>query len=110
MVSDMDKAVKFYVETLGLKVKARYGKHFAQVQAPGLVIALHPAIKQGPPPGTDGSISIGFLVDNLDGSMHELEAKGARFSNGTIDDGQVRLAFFTDSDGNHLYLSQSKWG
>jgi len=28
----------------------------------------------------------------------------------TTDDNQVRLAFFTDADGNPLYLSQSKWG
>jgi hypothetical protein len=29
IVSDMDWAVKFYVEILGLKLKSRYGDYFA---------------------------------------------------------------------------------
>jgi len=41
--------------------------------------------------------------------MRELKAKGVQFSR-TTDDAQVKLAFFTDPDGNPLYLSQNKWG
>ncbi len=110
MVSDMNMALQFYVETLGLKLKSRYGDHFAQVQAPGVIIALHPASKQGPQPGREGSISIGFSVDNLESAIQELVAKGAKFTSGIVDDGQVRLSFFGDPDNNHLYLSQSRWG
>jgi len=107
MVNDMERAVRYYTETLGLKLKVRYGEHFAQVEAPGTIIALHP--KSGPKPGGFESISIGFAVDDLDRTMGELKAKGVSFSRIT-DDTQVRLAFFTDPDGNPLYLSQSKWG
>jgi len=42
MVPDMDAAVRFYTETLGLHLKARYGNEFAVVEAPGLTIGLHP--------------------------------------------------------------------
>ena len=42
MVPDMDEAVRFYTEALGLRLKARYGKEFAVVEAPGLTIGLHP--------------------------------------------------------------------
>jgi len=108
MVGDMEKAIGFYTDVLGLKLKAKYGDSFAQVEAPGVVIALHPATEKGPIPERSGTISIGFAVGNLDSARAELERRGVKFS-GTTDDVQVRLAFFTDPDGNPLYLSQSKW-
>jgi len=109
MVSEMERAVQFYTVTLGLELKARYGDHFAQVEAHGITIALHSAAKDGPQPGRSESLSIGFAVDNLDRTMEELKRRGVRFSK-TVDDTQVRLAFFSDPDRNPLYLSQSKWG
>src|SRR5262249_24344355 len=59
-VSDMDAAVRFYTETLGLKLLARYGDHWASVDGGnGLTIGLHPASAQNPA-GRAGSITIGF--------------------------------------------------
>ncbi|HUI01131.1 MAG TPA: VOC family protein [Nitrososphaerales archaeon] len=109
IVSDMNEAVAFYTETLGLELKARWGDEFAQVNAPGTMIALHPAVKGGAKPGDSESLSIGFGVDNLDATMAQLKKKGVRFTR-VADDGPVKLAFFGDPDGNPLYLSQSKWG
>jgi catechol 2,3-dioxygenase-like lactoylglutathione lyase family enzyme len=109
IVSDMTRAVRFYADALGLTLKRRYGDHFAQFEAPGTIIALHPAVKDGPQPGKSESLSVGFAVDNLDATMSELKGKGVAFSR-VADDDQVKLAFFTDPDGNPLYLSQSKWG
>jgi len=34
MVPDLDEAVSFYAATLDLRLKARYGKEFAVVEAP----------------------------------------------------------------------------
>lgn len=109
MVNSMERAIRFYTESLGLKLKTRYGDQFAQVEAPGTIIALHPSNKEGPQPGKSENLSIGSAVDNLDAAMSELKEKGIAFSRVT-DDTQVRLAFFTDPDGNPLYLSQSRWG
>jgi len=108
IVGDMERAVEFYTKTLGLELKARWGDEFAQVAAPGTIIALHPAIKGGARPGDSRSISIGFSVDSLDKTIKGLKAKGVKFPRVT-DDGPVRLAFFGDPDGNPLYLSESKW-
>jgi catechol 2,3-dioxygenase-like lactoylglutathione lyase family enzyme len=114
MVGDMETTVRFYTVTLGLRLRARYGDHFAQVEAPGTIIALHPASdsrgtsakkEQG---GSD-RMSIGFAVSDLQATMDELKGKGVVFTRVT-DDKQVRLAFFTDPDGTPLYLSQNKWG
>ena len=109
LVKDMDKAVRFYTDILGLKLKAKYGNQFAQVEAPGVIIALHPAIEGRMQSGSSETISIGFSVSDLDTAMADLKSKGVQFSR-TADDNQVRLAFFGDPDGNPLYLSQSKWG
>ena len=109
MVGDMERAVRFYTEVLGLKLKARYGDDFAQVEAPGTVIGLHPATDRESGHISSEGISIGFAVSDLDSAKAELERKGVKFSR-TADDTQVRLAFFADPDGHPLYLSQSKWG
>ena len=109
MVEDMERSVQFYVEVLGLKLKSRYGNDFAQVEAPGTIIALHPMAKEDHRIRGPEKVSIGFSVDSLEKSMAEFANKGISFSR-TTDDKQVRLAFFNDPDGYPLYLSQSKWG
>jgi catechol 2,3-dioxygenase-like lactoylglutathione lyase family enzyme len=109
MVSDINRSIKFYVETLGLKLKSRYGDQFAEVECPGLTIALHPAFERGPRPGNSESLSLGFGVADIDGEVAKLKGDGVSFSR-VSKDGPVTLAFFKDPDGNPLYLSQTqKW-
>ena len=109
-VSDMDRAVRFYSETLGLKLAYRFGDHWASVElGKGLTIGLHPASAQMPA-GRKGSMAIGL---ELSGSIHEavktLEAKGVKF-NGPINEGKSgSFAGFEDPDGNVLYLAQLNW-
>ncbi|MDA4136934.1 MAG: VOC family protein [Thaumarchaeota archaeon] len=109
MVSDMNPAVQFYVEALGLKLKARYGEHFAQLDAPGTTIALHPAGQNVPKRDDSGNLSIGFEVDDIAAEVASLKAKGVIFRGEISSDGPVKLAFFSDPDGNPLYLSQKSW-
>jgi catechol 2,3-dioxygenase-like lactoylglutathione lyase family enzyme len=110
MVNDMKGAIHFYVDVLGLELKANYGDHYAQVASPGVMIGLHPATKEGSRPGNSGSISVGFGVESLAAGMADLKAKGVTFSR-VVEDGPTKLAFFTDLDGNPLYLSETaSWG
>lgn len=109
MVEDMGRSIRFYTGTLGLTLKARHGDEFAQVEAPGTIIALHPTSKRRPTATASDGLSIGFAVDDLDKTVAELTDKGVVFSK-ISDDRQVRLAFFNDPDGTPLYLSHSKWG
>jgi len=104
IVSDMDRAVQFYVDRLGLKLKARYGDEFAQVQCPGLTMALHPSSERLRP-GKSESMSVGFGVEDLEEAMTGLKSKGIAFGQ-IVDDGPVKLVSFEDPDGNPLYLSQ----
>ena len=45
MVTNMDAAVRFYTETLGMTLKSRYGNNWADVEGPGIAIGLHPTDK-----------------------------------------------------------------
>ena len=110
-VSDLGRSVRFYVETLGFKLIERFGDEWAAVDAgDGLVLGLHPARVDGPMPGAAGSIQVGFNVTTPIAEVVEvLENRGVAFHGrvvGGVDD-VVRLAFFSDPDGNALYLVEA---
>lgn len=107
-VSDLDRAVHFYVDTLGLKLLYRAGEHFAMVDAGrGLQIGLHPPSPRGPAPGARGSIQVGLDVTcPIDDVVAALRERGVTFRGPVVDDGSVKLAFFSDPDGNDLYLCE----
>ncbi len=111
-VSDMDRAVAFYTNSLGLKLQFRAGNHWAQVDAGnGMQIGLHPASPHSPTPGKSGSISVGLLVNQgLDQVVNTLQSRGVVFRGPIMDNakGGIRLAFFGDPDGNDLYLCEVK--
>ena len=108
LVSDMDRAVRFYTEALGLSVALRHGDDWAQVEAPGLSIGLHPVGEGMAKPSVVGSLSIGFTVEQLETAMGTLKQRGVEFAPQIRDDGPVRLAFFADPDGTPLYLCEVK--
>ena len=108
-VSDMDRAVHFYTEVLGLELRTRYEDAWAEAVAGDLVIGLHGQSERAPDPGTAGAIQIGLLVDGpIEGVVEALGAKGVSFRGPVVDDGAVKLAYFSDPDGNSLYLCEVK--
>ena len=110
-VKDMDRAVAFYTETLGLPLRFRAGNHWAEVQAgKTLVIGLHPGSPNQPAPGTAGAVQIGLSVDEpIDDVVKELTGRGVHFTGPVInDDDAGSFALFNDPDGNSLYLWQTK--
>lgn len=106
IVSDLTRSVRFYTAILGLKLKNLVKNEWAEVEASGLTIGLHPAEEHGPQPGKSESLSIGFVVDNLEQSMVELKSKGVVFAPEIVNDGPVKLSFFSDPDKNPLYLCE----
>ena len=104
-VSNMDRAVRFYSETLGLKLAYRFGDHWASIEAgTGLTIGLHPASPEMPP-GRKGSMAIGLqLKGSLRDAVSGLKAKGVRFQGDVINEGKAgSFIGFEDPDGNQLY-------
>lgn len=106
-VSDMDRAVRFYSETLGLKLAYRFGDHWAAVEAGrGLTIGLHPA-STAMPAGRKGSMAIGLeLTGSIRDAVAALEAKGVKFQS-TVNEAKAgAFVGFEDPDGNQLYLAE----
>jgi len=101
MVSNMDRAIQFYSDVLGFKLRNRYGDHWADIDAPGMQIGLHPAARDVV---TGSNLSIGLRVSDLGATMQALEQRGVQFN--VQDDGEVKLAHFSDPDSNALYLAQ----
>lgn len=102
MITDIDAAIKFYTEILGLKLLSHYGNHWAEVQGAGITIGLHASDKKI---NRSDNLSIAFSVTNLQESIEQLAASGVHCT--VHEDTKVNLAFFTDPDGNTLYLSQA---
>jgi predicted enzyme related to lactoylglutathione lyase len=105
-VSNMDTAIRFYTEILGLKLTNRFGDSWATVDAgKGLTIGLHPASPKYPAPGTKGAIVLGLEIDEpIDTVVTRLSKKGVRIK-GTIQrDDPGNFVHLEDPDGNALYL------
>lgn len=111
MVSDMDRSVRFYRDTLGLKLRFQ-SPDWTEFDMGSTTLALHGGAKPAPAPSREhfaGTASIGFNVDNLDKTCEELKAKGARMvMPPTEREGEgIRLAVFTDPDGLPVSFSQT---
>ena len=104
-VSDMDRAVRFYTEVLGLKLASRYGDHWATAEAGnGFTIGLHPPSPKYPAPGTKGSMMVGLEIEEpLEGVVKTLGEKGVRTQ--AIEQGEGgKFLHLEDPDGNEIYL------
>jgi len=109
-VSNMDRAVRYYTEVLGLKLAYRFGDHWASAEVGrGLTIGLHPASGETPA-GRKGSMAIGLeLTGSIEDAMKTLGAKGVEFQ-GVVNEAKAgKFAGFEDPDGNQLYLAELSW-
>jgi catechol 2,3-dioxygenase-like lactoylglutathione lyase family enzyme len=111
-VTDMDRAVRFYRDTLGLKLAYRFGDHWASIEAAkGLTIGLHPVREAVPVGERKGGPTLGLeLSGRIEDAMKTLEGRGVTFQS-VADEGKAgKFAHFHDPDGNVLYLAELNWG
>ena len=104
---DFERAKAFYTETLGLDVVGEFpGRDIVFIDIKGTTIELMAADDQEP--GAVGAFShLALQVDDVDAAFEELRGKGVTFTVEPRDAGDIRLAFFTDPDGNSLELFNS---
>jgi catechol 2,3-dioxygenase-like lactoylglutathione lyase family enzyme len=111
-VTNMDRAVRFYTETLGLKLAYRFGDHWASIECgKGLTIGLHPTTEPVRAGEFKNAPSIGLeLEGTLEEAMKTLDSRGLKFE-GVFNEGKSgKFAHFHDPDGNLLYLAELNWG
>lgn len=101
---DIDRAVDFYGNVLGLDRGKQWGKLPAyEFETGNLTIAVMQSDAFGLEAHTN-THPIEFHVDDFEGAKAELESRGVEFRGETIDSGVCYQTFFTDPDGNALAI------
>lgn len=108
-VRDLDAAVKFYSESLGLKLIRHYDWGFALLEADGhgRHIGLMSAdLYASEFPGEDGlpAPRLVFQVQDLDAQVKEFKMKGIRTTDVMGEKGETRALHFFDPDGNAFFV------
>jgi len=99
-VADMDRAVAFYRDTVGLTLKFA-SPGWSEFATGSTTLALHPASDQNPA----GTTHLGLHADDV-ASMHRALTKaGVRFTRDPTPEHGITLAEFVDSEGARVSLS-----
>jgi predicted enzyme related to lactoylglutathione lyase len=98
-VTDMQRAVSFYRDSLGLDVVEHDGD-WTEVTAGDQRIGLN----EGESPSGDGGAVIAFAVDDIDQTISGLKGNGVEFSDDVSEHPWGKIAPFKDADGNDLQL------
>jgi len=111
-VSDMDRAVRFYNETLGIPVRTKdyYPPVVVFEEAGAAYFILHDSKTDDPAPYTpDAFVGLAFEVENISDAMSTLSERGVRFLSPEPQDvGPVLVATFRDPFGAVHELIQHK--
>ncbi len=111
-VKDLDRARKFYEDSLGLKQVDDFGEGF-MLQSGGTKVSVY----RSEFAGTNKATALNFGVDNLEDEVRALKEKGVTFEHyelegltpkGDFYEGQggFKTAWFKDPDGNILSLME----
>ncbi len=109
VVKDLKKAVKFYTETVGLKLLELHEEFgWAELQGPSGGARLGIGVENDKDPikaGTNACLT--FTVENLEKSRDSFLEKGAKFLGDIMEvPGHVKLLTGVDADGNHFQLAE----
>ena len=119
-VDDQEKALRFYTETLGFRLKHNIplGEHawitVVSEEAPeGTELVLepaeHPAVRRYRAALVEDGIPFtSFAVDDVEAEHERLVARGVRFVQPPTDLGTVITAVFDDSCGNLIQIMEEK--
>ena len=102
-VTDMERSIRFYGETLGLDQVGDGG--FPEFQlGENLSLYLIDLTNVGREFAGPHTAYIALRVPDVETTRSELEASGVTFAGETHDSGVCHMAFFHDPDGNSLML------
>jgi catechol 2,3-dioxygenase-like lactoylglutathione lyase family enzyme len=100
-VANMDQAVIFYRDVLGLPLKFQ-SPYWSEFSTGETKLALHPASDTNPA----GKVQLGFHVPDLQAFYKEMTSKGITFTQPpTLEEGSL-LARFLDPQGTEVSVSQ----
>jgi catechol 2,3-dioxygenase-like lactoylglutathione lyase family enzyme len=105
-VCNMNRALAFYTETLGLELERREGNDWAELKAGAVNLALSGELAVAP---QKGGATVVLRTDSLDDLAALLREAGTQM--GQIEDmGGARVLDVYDPDGNQLVLLEPMAG
>jgi predicted enzyme related to lactoylglutathione lyase len=104
-VRNLDRAVEFYQDTLGLALGAK-GSFGAEFEAQGIRIGVHPANHEAAQAMVGRETGLTFHVDGLLHVCGDLHAKGVTFRQEPTQMSFGIMAMIEDPDGNVMALWQ----
>jgi lactoylglutathione lyase len=106
LVSNMEKSIKFYSETLELPIKTK-SKDWTEFFKNDTVLALHTAKKKSKLKTGSGML-VGFEVSDLSSTMKKLKKKRARFFKKPKEEPFGKHAIVQDPDGHLISIAEIK--
>ena len=101
-VTDMNKAVEFYRDNLGLPLRFE-SPSWSEFATGETTLALHPASDKNPA----GKVEFGFTVADVEAFYRDMSAKGVLFTiPPTKQDFGGLLAQFVDSESAHCSVAE----
>lgn len=101
-VSDMNRALEFYGETLGLDIE-QHQEEWSMVTAGSISIGLNGRPEEDS--GGEGGAVIAFRPsEDIEASVEALSAEGVEIAGGVTEHPWGKVATFRDPDGNELQL------
>lgn len=102
-VTDMERSIRFYGETLGLDQIGEGGYPEFQI-GENVSLYLIDLTSVGREFSGPHTAYIALRVPDVSEARAELEGRGVTFAGDTYDSGVCHMAFFHDPDGNSLML------
>ncbi|MBV9464903.1 MAG: VOC family protein [Solirubrobacterales bacterium] len=101
---DLEAAVAFYGETLGLPRSVYIPeRHYSEFETGNLTLSVYNAEKMGIGHNVSPN-PVALHVDDVAAARSALEQRGISFHGDTLDTGVCHMALFADPDGNALML------
>ena len=111
VVTDLERSIAFYRDTLGMELASRDEYGFAEFTATPTTLTLYQS--EGDPPKGDrrgDEACIVLAVDSVTNAVAELQDKGIPVLLDTVDTPACFFAIIADPDGNRVGLHQRKDG
>jgi lactoylglutathione lyase len=106
LVSNMEKSIRFYRDTLGIPIKTR-SKDWTEFFNKDTVLALHPAKKKSKIKTGSGML-VGFEVSDLDSTIKILKEKKVKFFKKPKEEPFGKHAIIQDPDGHLVSIAEIK--
>ena len=114
-VKDLDRARRFYEETLGLETEDEWGGEGVTMKSGDTVVNVYKSEFAG----SNKATALNFDVDDIESEVKELKDKGVLFEHYDlpgleqhgelyVGEGGFKTAWFKDPDGNILSLIQGE--